>query len=132
MNIMEKLVPHLKSDEVDDVDEFDARQKRLERNHGPRKTRPFSNGQIRRMIERQGTTRRRKMAVNQRRMWMDNRQRVAALRGQLQVVSALPLSDGTFVEEPRADIVRLLVQRYGSVVKAAETYAAIEAEGQNA
>jgi hypothetical protein len=132
LNIMDKLLPWTKSDDVEDVTEGGL--KRPERNHGPRPTRTMSSGQIRRAIERQGKTRHRKMVVKHRRTWMDNRHSVAILRGQLQAVGEIPYADGRVADGALAasrkglTIEDILVERYGSVERALEIYKAIEAE----
>lgn len=132
MNIMEKLLPWTKSDDLDEVEEGGLR--RPARNHGPVKMRTATNGQIRRGVMRQMETRRRKVNLKHRRTWMDNRLSVSVLRGQLQAVGEIPYANGTFADGQAAaarkglTIEDVLVERYGSVEKALEIYKAIEDE----
>jgi hypothetical protein len=132
LNIMEKLLPWTQDGNDDVADEKSEERKRQERNHGPVKMRTMSNGQVRRAVLRQQKTAERKRAKAFRRRWMDNRQAIAALRGQLQIVGAVPFSDPTLAvsqDDPKhAGVVRVLVQRYGSVQAAVERYEAIMAE----
>lgn len=120
MNIMEKLLPWTHAG--DDVEGAEPREaKRTERTHGPVKMRSMSNGQIRRAIQRQQATAQRKKAKAFRRRWMDNRQNVAVLRGQLAT-----LAEGA--SPACAAIERVLVERFGSVEAAQEQYDGIVAE----
>ena len=101
------------------------------RNHGPVKTRSFTNGQIRRMMQREAQTAHKHQVLRTRRAWMDKRMGLAVLRGQLQVVTALPLNDGTYadIDHPSVPaITRALVEQYGSVSAAAEVYGATLAD----
>lgn len=134
MNILEKLLPWTKSSPDDDVAE--AGPKRMQRNHGPRPVTHVTNGQIRRMVERKQKAQHRKAVLNHRRTWMDNRLSIAVLRGQLQAVGEIPYADGRVADGALAasrkglTIEDILVQRYGSVENALETYKAIESEMQ--
>lgn len=133
MNILEKLLPWSKSDELESAE---SDPQRPARNHGPVKTRPITNGQIRRSIMRQQKTAQRKVQIAHRRRWMDNRHSVAVLRGQLQAVGEIPYADGTFADGKAAaarkglTIEDVLCERYGSVERARQQYDAIMAEAR--
>lgn len=116
-----------------DADDTPAEERRNDApKHGPRKVRYFTNGQMRRMVVRQQKAQTRKANRRFRRQWMANQQAVANLRGQLQVVGAIPFYDPDVVVSQDAPLhkacVKVLVERYGGVAEALEHYQAIEAE----
>ena len=134
MNILD-LMPNFKTKDGGDTNPDDAayqaEKRRQERNHGPRPVRHITNGQIRRMMEREAKTRRRKMNERHRRAWMRNRLATAVLRGQLEALNKAILGEGTetTVYHPRVQpIVRDLEAKFGSVKAAQERYDAILAE----
>lgn len=100
--------------------------------HGPQRLRTFSNGQIRRMRVRAQKASRRKATSRYRRDFMRNELAVASLCGRLQVVGALPFSDPDLVvsqDHPMyGAAAHSLVEQYGSVADALETYDKIETE----
>jgi hypothetical protein len=132
LNIMEKLLPWIQDGNDDVADEKSEERKRQERNHGPVKMRTMSNGQVRRAILRQQKTAERKRAKAYRRRWMDNRQAIAALRGQLEVVAAIKNSSGLYRVGQSPELMRIthehLTKVYGSVDAAVAHYEAIMAE----
>lgn len=117
MNIMEKLLPWRHADETEGAVE-EREPKRTERTHGPVKMRRMTNGQMRRAYFRAQETAERKRAVAFRRRWMDNRQAVAVLRGQLEVLDKRSVPA----------IERDLTEKFGSVDEARVKYAEILAE----
>jgi hypothetical protein len=117
---MEKLVPSVYGENDGDVVEDFEEPKKGVKTHGPVKMRSMSNGQIRRMMQRQQATQQRKNAVSFRRRWMDNRLAVAVLRGQLEVLDKRSVPA----------IERDLVAKFGSVDEARAKYAQIIAEAK--
>ena len=132
---LSKFMPQYKGDSAPTDDEetlspFEYHQKFAPK-HGPSKSRPYSNGQIRRMIQRQKATAKRKANRRHRFQWMGNQRAMAVLHAQLQVVGVLPMYDGTTKPEgQRPDVVKVLTERYGSVSEAAEVYGRILADSE--
>lgn len=99
--------------------------------HGPATPRFLSAGQMRRMATRERKARARKTTRRYHKSWMDNKLAVATLRGQLQVVGAIPGHDGNPVPTTPASFENALVglaDKYDSIAAAVAHYESILAE----
>jgi hypothetical protein len=61
--------------------------------NGPGKFTTFTNGQVRRTLQREDETRRRKLNKRHRRDWMAKRAELATLRGHLVIMGVLECRD---------------------------------------
>lgn len=133
MNIL-SMMPRFNLDAAGPVEPTPGEKQRPGRNHGPVKTRSLTNGQIRRMVERERASQKRKANRRFRRQWMDNRLNTAILRGQLAALdkAALLPAEGSGYDPlyPARvlPIVDDLTAKYGSVDAAQAAYDEILAE----
>ena len=82
--------------------------------NGPRKTSYWTNGQLRRQQARDKKTHERKVNLRHRRAYVGKRHDLAALRGQLQAVGALPYRFGAQPSDAlRANALNGLIEAYG-------------------
>lgn len=89
-----------------------------------------SQGQLRRRAERQFRSEARKSRSKYKRNWMRNRQAIARLRGQMQVIGVIPYASADFVPTPSTvqNTVVRLEQAYGSVDAAIAHWQKIEGD----
>lgn len=89
--------------------------------NGPRKTSYWTNGQLRRQQARDKKTHERKVNLRHRRAYVGKRHDLAALRGQLQALGALPYRSGFKPNDDlRANALHGLVSAYHERVTASE------------
>lgn len=108
---------------VIDEDELEKRRKRLQKNHGPRPVIFLTNGQMRRQRVRDIFSARRKSTKQSRKAYHQGELEYAALRGQLQVIGAIP-SQPQRHGDPES-IRRVVLERFGSVEDAVRLFEVI-------
>jgi hypothetical protein len=83
--------------------------------NGPVKFTTFTNGQVRRTLQREDETRRRKLNKRHRRDWMAKRAELATLRGHLVIMGVLECRDETteFAPHIRQESAVWLVRKFG-------------------